>query len=263
MHFINHLGNRGVDFLHPGGKKSTEFLVNEIIKNNPKSILELGCGTGATLVSLAAYNINQLIGIDVSNSQISMANKRLKYCGLENFIQLFVTEESGQINFSDNSFDVVFAESVLGVLEHDTLIKMILETKRVLKPNGIFLTNDAIWGPLTSLDTIKSINNRAMKDFGLVQSSEKLIGKDDWETFFKSFGFKSCKVFEINSLKKNENTKLSQLEQKSNDFTSKQKRYSLLNPIQLFKEFIYRIKLKLFHQNDGVYLESYVFILQA
>lgn len=263
MHFINHLGKRGADYLHPGGKHSSDFVVSEILKRNPSSVLEIGCGTGATLISLASNGVNNLVGVDISDSQIEMARRRIVHCKLQDNIQLSLAEKSGQLNFKDHSFDVVFAESVLGILSHQSLLKAIQEIKRVLKPNGVFISNDAIWQVGVSLEKAKRINARALKDFGFIQSSSKLIGKNEWELFLVSFGFVSCKIVEIDKLEKKVKDGLNLMEMSSLDFTRKQKRYATFNPVQLYKEVWYKIKLTLFHKNDGDYLDHLIFILQA
>ena len=260
MHFIDHLGKRGKNYLHPGGKFSSDFVVEEILKKNPSAILEIGCGIGATLVSLASKNLSYLVGVDISASQIKMAKRVVNHCKLEDVIQLHVMDAAEKFKFEDNLFDVVFAESVLGILNHNSLSKAMEEVKRVLKPGGIFISNDAIWKTGTTIEIMNSINNRAEIDFGLVQSSSTLTGKHQWEQFFYSIGFKTCRVVEINRLIKGERLRLNKLERKASAFMLKQKIYSLFNLPLLFKELIYRLKLKLFHRNDAENLDYYIFI---
>lgn len=263
MHFINHLGNRGADFLHPGGKLSTDFLISEICNHSPNRVLELGCGTGATLISLASQNIPEIYGVDISASQIEIAQERVQYCSLEDKIHLNLLNQTGNLNFSDDSFDIVYAESVLAILTDGDLINMMKEVKRVLKPNGIFLSNDAIWKIGVPKEVINKVNTRTLKDFGLIQSSAKLIGSKEWADFLISFGFKSCKIIEINQLANNDNRLVNPLERASHNFTQKKRRNSFLNPAQLFREIYYKIMLSLFHKNDGNNLENIIFILKA
>ncbi len=262
MHFINHLGKRGKGYLHPGGKHSSDFVVSEILKRNSGRVLEIGCGIGATLVSLASNNIKALVGVDISPSQIKMAKLVVNHCQLEEVIQLHVMDTAKGIQFEDHSFDVVFAESVLGILNHDKLIITMQEVKRVLKPGGIFMSNDAIWKAGTSLETVSKINNRTQLDFGIIQSSSTLIGKYLWEQFFYSMGFKSCRMVAINGLVKNSEFMQNHLESKASVFKLKQKRDTLFNLSLTFKELIYKMKLKVFHRNDAKNLENYIFILQ-
>lgn len=261
MKYINHLSKRGADFLHPGSKKSTDFFIQEILKRNPNSVLEIGCGTGASLVSLASNNINNLTGIDINPYQVEMAKKRIQYCGLQDSIQIYQSSNSEKLPFEDNSIDIVFAESVLGILKHHDLIFLINEVKRVLSPNGIFLTNDAIWKENLSQSEVEKINRRTLKNFGLIQSSGKLIGLNDWINFFKSAGFNCINMVNIDNLPPSALSSLNSLERKSKEFTFLQKQNSLFNLSQIFNELTYRIKLNLFHRNDVRSLEHQIFIL--
>lgn len=264
MHYINHLGRRGADFLHSGGKQSTDCLLDEVIKLNPSSVLELGCGTGATLVSLGSKrNITFLVGIDSSASQIEMAKKRIKHCNLEEQIQLNVVDLSGKLRFNDHSFDVVFAESVLGILDQTDLLNAIKEVKRVLKPGGFFISNDAIWKSTVSKEVAELVNKRAMQDFGLIQSVSYLIGKAEWQRLFGLERFTSCKTIDLNEVKQRPAEPLNLSEERSDAFSRKRKVFSVFNPIQQLREINYRIRLKLFHQNDGSYLEHYIFVWQS
>ncbi len=264
MHYINHLGRRGADFLHSGGKQSTDCLLEELIKLNPSRVLELGCGTGATLVSLASKaHINFLFGIDSSSSQIDVAIMRIKQCSLEERIQLKVEDLSGKLGFEDHTFDVVFAESVLGILDQKDLLNAIREVKRILRPGGFFISNDAIWKSTVSKEVAELVNKRAMQDFGLIQSASYLIGKAEWQRLFGLEGFTSCKAIDINEVKQRPAEPLNLSEERSDSFSRKRKVFSVFNPIQQLREINYRIRLKLFHQNDGSYLEHYIFVWQS
>lgn len=263
MHFINHLGKRGADFLHPGGKAGTDYLIGEMLKHQPQRILEVGCGTGATLISLASVQVPFLRGIDISPSQVEVANKRIKYCGQENNIQVEAISESAIFPFADHSFDMVFAESVLGILAHHQLIQVMHEVFRVLKPDGLFLSNDAIWKAGVTPEQVNAINSRTLKDFGLIQSSSVLIGRAEWLQFFSSVGFVNQMQVEVNEVSKAQKTEWNELERLSHDFSTKQKGSTYFHPSILLHEMIYWLKLKFFHRKDYYFLENIIFVLKA
>lgn len=263
MHFINHLGKNGAAFLHPGGRKSTHYLIEEIRKLNPRSALEIGCGTGATLVGLASKKITGLVGIDISQSQIEMARRRIAHCNLEHQIQLELAENSGRLNFDNHVFDVVYAESVLGILSQAQLVKTLQEVKRVLKPNGVFITNDAIWKREVNLKTAKKINQKTMQHFGLIQSNAQLIGTKQWENLFALQGFKVLQKVNINTLPNAKGYANHNLENLSDNFSQKAKKAGYFKPIRLFNQLVYGIYLKLFHKHDRLHLENYLFILKS
>ncbi len=263
MKYIDHLSKRGADFLHPGSKKSTDFFIQQILKNKPNSVLEIGCGTGATLISLASNNINNLIGIDINSNQIEMAKKRIIYCGLDDSIQVQLISNSAKLPFEDNSFDVALAESVLGILEHQHLIYLMSEVKRILKPNGLFLSNDVIWKENVTFDVTERINQRALRNFGLIQSSGHLIGSKKWSSFFNSGGFNSVKIFDVDNLPESKIDSLNFLETKSKEFTNKHKQKSLFNLTQIYHEISYKLKEFGFNKNEELNLENKIFVMNS
>ncbi len=90
-------------------------------------VLDVGCGTGAVMQFLAKKNF-EVYGIDPSG-------EALKYCTLKG---LSVKKSSAEkIDFSEDSFDVVFALDVLEHLENPELA--VEEIDRVLKKGGIFI----------------------------------------------------------------------------------------------------------------------------
>ena len=263
MKYIDHLSKRGADFLHPGSKKSTDFFIQEILKRNPNSVLEIGCGTGASLVSLASNNINNLTGIDINPSQVEMAKKRIQYCGLKDSVQIYLSSNSEKLPFEDNSLDVAFAESVLGILEHHHLIYLMSEVKRILKPNGLFLSNDVIWKENVTFDVTEKINQRTLRNFGLIQSSGQLIGSKKWSSFFNSAGFNSVKIFDIDTLPESNIDALNFLESKSKEFTNKHKQKSLFNLTQIYYEISYKFKELGFNKNEVINLENKIFVMNS
>lgn len=94
---------------------------------NRLKVLDVGCGTGAVMQFLIKKNF-ETHGIDPSE-------EALKYCA---FKGLSVKKSSAEeIDFPENSFDIVFALDVLEHLENPELA--VEEIRRVLKKNGVFI----------------------------------------------------------------------------------------------------------------------------
>jgi len=96
-----------------------------------KHILDIGAGEGTFLNFLAqkTSKIETMIGAELSDSAIAMANKKYPKLQLQ---QEFVEN----LSFADNSFDTVFC---LEVVEHLLDVDRALqEIHRVLKPGGYF-----------------------------------------------------------------------------------------------------------------------------
>ncbi|MBK6796418.1 MAG: class I SAM-dependent methyltransferase [Acidobacteria bacterium] len=102
-------------------------------------ILDIGCGTGATMDHLKRYG--EVQGIDLSEMPLRFSRKR----GHSRVMLASATE----LPFADNSFDLLTA---LDVIEHlDDDVRGLCEIRRVLKPGApavIFVPAfQALWGP--------------------------------------------------------------------------------------------------------------------
>jgi SAM-dependent methyltransferase len=95
-----------------------------------KQLLEIGCGIGTDLVRFAKHGVI-VTGIDLAEVAVRLAQKNLALNQVSGRLE---TMNGEHLQFSDRSFDVVYAH---GVLQYtgDT-VQMIHEIHRVLKPTG-------------------------------------------------------------------------------------------------------------------------------
>lgn len=117
---------------------STPLQTDLFLKYVPKDsrILDHGCGYGRTLHELQELGYKNLYGSDSSPKMIERARRELKNATL-------ALGDGESIPFADDTFDAVSLIAVLtSVIEDEAQQKMILELKRVLKPDGIFYIND-------------------------------------------------------------------------------------------------------------------------
>jgi ubiquinone/menaquinone biosynthesis C-methylase UbiE len=96
-------------------------------------VLEAGCGVGAQTVTLARNSLDaQITAVDVSESSLSEARKRVEEAGLTN-----VTFQQGDIfhlPFQAEKFDHIF---VCFVMEHLARpVEALISLKKFLKPGG-------------------------------------------------------------------------------------------------------------------------------
>lgn len=97
-----------------------------------KNILEIGSGQGFYSSVLARDNDSKVYGIDISKKDILISKKRYKG-------PIYKVMNAEKLEFNSQYFDEVYA---LDILEHvDHLDKVLKETKRVLKTNGLFIVN--------------------------------------------------------------------------------------------------------------------------
>ncbi len=96
-------------------------------------ILEAGCGVGSQTVSLASNSPDaKIISVDISESSLSEAKKRIQAAGYQNVS--FQKEDILNLTFKEKSFDHIF---VCFVLEHLANPSKALNClKKLLKPGG-------------------------------------------------------------------------------------------------------------------------------
>ena len=109
-----------------------------------KDILDLGCGTGRHSIFLAKKGF-QVYATDMSPTGIEIARKKAESQGLHNI--RFQQHDMQSIPFSDGFFDAVICTWAIHHGTLDEIQKTISEIYRVLKLNGIVITD------LLSVDT--------------------------------------------------------------------------------------------------------------
>lgn len=132
---INKLFTFGLD------KKWRKITVEECLKDNPRNILDLCCGTGDVAIATAkkAGANSNVIGYDMSGPMLSVAREKSKY-----FKELnveFKQGDAGNMPFVDASFDRItigFGFRNL-TFENPQREKHIAEIYRVLAPGGSLL----------------------------------------------------------------------------------------------------------------------------
>jgi ubiquinone/menaquinone biosynthesis C-methylase UbiE len=90
-----------------------EFLVEEIIKFKPKTVLEIGCASGPNLYHIAKKLPDaEIKGIDINPIAVQKGNEWLKQEDISN-VKLEVGKAQKLERYAEESFDVVFTDAVL------------------------------------------------------------------------------------------------------------------------------------------------------
>ncbi|MBV1922558.1 MAG: class I SAM-dependent methyltransferase [Flavobacteriaceae bacterium] len=182
------------DFLHANGESGTDLLIDKLNIQGSEKIVEFGVGTGGTLIKLKSkYPTIHLTGIDASHKMLEAARKRIKFCGLKNQIELIHSNDKNTIQ--ENSIDIVYIESVLGILNQKTLKEVLFFLNKILKDQGTLVINESIWLDSVSEKEIDFINEKCKKLFGIRQCNIEFKTIDDTIKYFHDLGFKnqSCK----------------------------------------------------------------------
>lgn len=104
-------------------------IANSYIKD--KIVLDIACGEGYG-TNLMSDMSSYVYGVDIDNITINQAKLKYKKENLE-----FLNGSATKIPIKDNSIDIVISFETLE--HHDKHHEMIVEIKRVLKPNGILI----------------------------------------------------------------------------------------------------------------------------
>ena len=109
------------------------FVQSFFPKDKQSNILDIGCGTGASLFTIKQMGYNNLYGIDISEEQISIAhNFGLNFCKKADIFS--------EKNIYENSFFHVIL--LIDVLEHCTkeeIVKLLEICHNLLKKDGVLI----------------------------------------------------------------------------------------------------------------------------
>ncbi|MFH1302381.1 MAG: class I SAM-dependent methyltransferase [Planctomycetota bacterium] len=102
-----------------------------------ENVLEIGYGTGHSLVSLAEAvgETGSVYGVDISDGMKKVSEKRVTEAGVADRVNLSVAI-TPPLPFDDQTFDVVSMSFTLELFPLETIPTVLQEIRRVLKPNG-------------------------------------------------------------------------------------------------------------------------------
>jgi len=135
------LARLGKTKLRPGGSEATDWLIQKAKLSTTSKVLEVACNMGTTLIQLVNKFGCQAEGIDLSEDAIKKAQENIAQAGLTEKIKVAVGNALA-LPFADNSFDVIINEAMLTMLSVPQKEQALAEYQRVLKPDGLLLTQD-------------------------------------------------------------------------------------------------------------------------
>ena len=109
-------------------------IINRIMIENPKKLLDVGCGTGNILMKLNSNEDLSLYGLDISEKMIQIAKKNL---GSRAELKV---GDSEYMPWEDDSFDVIVCNASFH--HYPNPKKVLAEMKRMLKSNGTLIIGD-------------------------------------------------------------------------------------------------------------------------
>jgi SAM-dependent methyltransferase len=191
---LNYFGDSHADYIHARGRLATRKVIELLNPQFGEKILEIGFGTGSTLVEIASVRKNSVLtGFEISEVMYSRAIKRARFCGLSKRFDLNILEVKNKIPVKENTFDKVYIESIIAIQEGKDFKNLLLEVRRVLKPNGIFIFNETVWLDSIDVKEAKRINERCKESFGIIQANHNYPTVNDWKKLLTEIGL-DCEI---------------------------------------------------------------------
>lgn len=129
--------------VHLSDRSPHEVLLDEIKPLKGKTILDVGCGSGNTVLVIAKEvgPEGKVVGVDLSPEGIAEAKRKTAELGLEKVTE-FRVADAEQLPFKDGSFDIVISECVVCLTPNKQ--KALNEKARVLKFGGKIVMHDVV-----------------------------------------------------------------------------------------------------------------------
>jgi SAM-dependent methyltransferase len=99
--------------------------------------------------------------------------------------------------FADGSFDAVYAESVVALLDAE---RVLAECIRVLRPGGLLAFNERIWRPGVSQAQADEINAYSLRAFGIPAATRAPLDHAGWVRLLQAAGFADVRAEPLRSV---------------------------------------------------------------
>ena len=132
----------GIEILHPGGYNLTKRTAELCELREGLKVLDVSSGRGTQSIFYAeTFGVN-VTGLDISQEMVDTATRHAEDRGMSGQVR-FVTGDSQDLPFPDNTFDVVINECAVGI--PDDSQKVLNEMLRVVKPQGAVAIHESTW----------------------------------------------------------------------------------------------------------------------
>lgn len=138
------------------------------------TLLDIACGPGGWALEVAqTYPDIEVTGLDISQGMINYATLQARASTLEN-AHFQVANVMEPLNFPDNSFDLVNARHLEGVIPTAAWPSLLKEMIRITRPNGIVRVVGSEWGVTNGLvfETLQRLDLSIWQPGGLSHSPD-------------------------------------------------------------------------------------------
>ena len=167
----------GKRVIHPGGRASTNAMLNRAGIASTSRVLDVGCGVGTTAIEIAHRHGAMVTAVDIAPLMLERASAYVTDAGVADQV---IVEEGDilALSYCDDSFDVVIAEAVTMFVDRE---RAAAELVRVCKPGGRVLATEFLWRQPASAEARKVF-------LGQVCPGLQFDTLDDWVGIYESAG---------------------------------------------------------------------------
>lgn len=195
--FLDAEAELGGAFLHPGGRPATDLLIGYLAPEPGHHVLELGTGTGTTTALMAERFGLEVVSIDASPVMLRTARERISKAGLSERVRLIQHDLNQPLPLDAESFDAVYAESVIALLDPEPVLR---EIARVLCPGGQLALNERIWRAGVSQEQADRVNRLSRQLFGIPAATPAPLDCEDWVRTIRDAGLHIDEVLPVADL---------------------------------------------------------------
>ncbi|MFW9966325.1 MAG: class I SAM-dependent methyltransferase [Candidatus Thorarchaeota archaeon] len=183
----------GVPYFRWGGMESTDRLVSLCEIDSSKRVLVAGCGTGYSACHIAQTIGCEVVGLDISEMLIALAQERAEDMGLQDQVK-FLVADAHDIPFDDDSFDVLLTESVVLFMDKE---RALLEFARVVRPDGFVGLNEPFREDRMSADSEEKLDYAERILSENVGIPVSIPTRSEWGNYFLASGFQIIQMEKI------------------------------------------------------------------
>lgn len=131
----------GKRYVHPGGRRATDQLLDWAEIGPSHAVLDIGCGVGTTAMEVARRTGAHVVAADISPVMLERAGRDVAAAGLEHLVRVEAADIC-ELPYPDGTFDRVVAEAVTMFVDRP---RAAAELTRVCREGGRVLATEFFW----------------------------------------------------------------------------------------------------------------------